>query len=273
LIKKFIQHIVYTNIIVALSAGVLAYGYSHLVKIDKSVYYGLLTFFSSFAVYNGQRLFKASAFKQTPWLVWVAKNKGWITVIVICSMLAAGINFMFIVNLSNFTGVLLLLTVSMISALYVIRVRGVNLREIPMLKIHLIAFSWTALIVLFPRINEMRLDGIGLDSFAIYLLAVGAAIPFDIRDLKYDLKTQCTIPQMLGIIPSIVLAIVSVLVSYLLLIFVYPDLMNSAVFASYAILVILIVGMNTKRSDVYCAGLIDGALGLIGFSYLLSNAF
>jgi len=32
---------------------------------------------------------------------------------------------------------------------------------------------------------------------------------------------------------------------------------------------VLLIGMNEKRNDMYCAGLIDGAIAILGLSYFL----
>lgn len=207
--------------------------------------------------------------QQTPWLSWVSKNRIPLTVLVLISLLVAGYILIFTIGITDVVGYALLGFVGLISAFYVIRIGGRNLREVPMLKIHLIAFSWTAMIVLFPSLNEGVLLNALEDSIAIYLLILGATIPFDIRDLKYDNIKQKTIPQLVGVNAAISVSTVCVLFAYGWLYYTYNEFSDVWVTLSFVLLVGLISLTNKYASDIYCAGWIDGCLGLIGLFLFL----
>lgn len=71
------------------------------------------------------------------------------------------------------------------------------LRNIPGLKLFLIAFSWAGITVLFPLIqNYMSIritDWITFIQRFLFVLVI--TIPFDIRDINYDNNELKTLPQ------------------------------------------------------------------------------
>ena len=144
------------------------------------------------------------------------------------------------------------------------------MRELPYLKIHLIALTWTGVIIAFPILNE------GLDTesaavlFAHYCYVLAVTIPFDIRDLKFDKKEHNTIPQTTGIKPSKALSLILLTLFTLLMVSIENRLkINVLFYGGVLVQMILVIFMNEKRSDIYCAGLIDGAIALVGLSYFL----
>lgn len=221
------------------------------------------------AVYNGQRLFKSEQPNQTPWLKWVKRNQRLLfLVVVFCSIASLGV-LLSILNW-NIKTLALLLVAGAVSALYVIRIKGINMREIPYLKIHLIGISWSLIIIVFPILNENLNEPYAIYGLAHYLYIVAVTIPFDIRDLKHDNEQHKTIPQVLGIQKSKLIAVVMLIVFSLLMILVNQNFMLNALF--YVAIVselILIILMNEERSDTYCAGLIDGTIAILGLCYFL----
>lgn len=264
-----IRHIVYSNVIVSLAAATLSAGISYRAGIDKWMLYGLFAFYATLAVYNGQRLFKLNRPSLTPWLFWVKKHQKRLFILSFLSSIFASIVLMRI-GLIGATSFWLLGGAMAVSLFYVIRVMGVNLREIPMIKIHLIALTWVAVLVVFPLLNEARIDQIILVSFAHYCYTLAVAIPFDIRDLKYDLPSQRTVPQVLGVKGGKLLAVILLLVYALIMMFTWVDLKTNPLFyLATGTQFVLIVQMNEERSDMYCAGWIDGAIALAGLSYFM----
>lgn len=105
---------------------------------------------------------------------------------------------------------------------------------------------------------------------AHYCYVLGITIPFDVRDLKYDLPSQKTIPQIIGVNASRMLSLFLILVFSLMMLYIDQRLWSNGLFyLSVLTQFALIIFMNEKRSDVYYAGLIDGAIALLGFSYFL----
>lgn len=248
---------------------ILSAGFTFQLGIDTWINYGLFAFFSTLAVYNGQRLFKSEQLNPTPWLSWVKKNEKPLILLVVLSSIAAMISVVTVLKFNLFT--LSILAVSgVISALYVVKVRGINMREIPYLKIHLIAIAWTLILIVFPIVNESINVSSVYYGFAHYLFILGVTIPFDIRDLKYDSVDHRTIPQVIGVKPARGIAILSIVSFAFLLLLILPELRQNLLFyVAIIIQLVLINAMNEKRSDLYCAGLIDGAIALLGLSYFL----
>ena len=253
----------------ALSSGVLSAGFCFSNEIVNWFWYGLLTFLSTIAVYNGQRLFKSKSKFKTPWLSWVRKNEKSIGTGTIFSLVGSGLIFLKIWNFSWLSFIVLSVS-TIISILYVVRIKGRNMRELPYLKIHLIAFTWTTVIIAFPIINENLETESLVILLAHYFYVLAVTIPFDIRDLKYDDKHHNTIPQTVGIRASKTLS-VSLLIMFATLMLSIETSLNTNMlfFGSIIIQVLLVIFMTEKRSDFYCAGYIDGAIGLLGLSYFL----
>lgn len=223
--------------------------------------------FSTLVVYNGQRFIKARENKQTPWLSWVNQNASYMWLLIIGAGLIAGICLLEIIQF-KYDALLLLIFAVASSILYVIRIGNRNAREIPYLKIHLIAFTWVFILVLFPILNENIDIPIFWISIAHYFYVVGVTIPFDIRDLKYDDPGHKTIPQVLGVFWAKVNSVILQFVFIGIMLWQFPSFQTNVLFYfSVLTQVILAILMNEKRSDFYCAGLVDGAIVLLGLSY------
>jgi 4-hydroxybenzoate polyprenyltransferase len=230
--------------------------------------YGLFAFFSTFSVYNGQRLIKSTHPTQTPWLMWVQRNEKSLYLATFASGLLT-LSCLLMIGKISLGSVILLFTSGIISLFYVIPIKGVIMREIPYIKIYLIAITWAVVLILFPMLNEDKFEWtVVLHALAHALFIISAAIPFDIRDVKFDRDSHKTIPQVIGIrwaksISAVLLA------SFLLIIILStPQLMVYPLFyCAVAVQFTLLLFMNENRGDLYCAGAIDGAIGLIGLSY------
>lgn len=247
----------------------LSAGFTYQLGIENWINYGLFSFFSTLSVYNGQRLFKSKQQIQSPWLTWVCIHKKPLTIIVIFSSVLS-LGFLLSVLNLNYVTISILIVSGIISALYVIRIRGKNMREIPYLKIHLIAFAWTMIVIVFPIMNEGSDASAVYIGFAHYLFFLGVTIPFDIRDLKYDKEDHKTIPQVSGIEAAKGIGVLSVVAFGILMALVIPSLqLNVLFYIAIISQLVLLIGMNEKRNDMYCAGLIDGAIAILGLSYFL----
>lgn len=270
MINPLLHKIVYTNSIVAISTGVLTAGFCYSNGIETWMSYGAFALLSTFAVYNGQRLIKSGQIQKTPWLNWVKKNSKVLYLWVVASSFGA-LSMLFVIQQFSLNAMMLLAFMGVISLLYVVPIKGKNMREFAHLKIHLIAICWSGVLILFPVMNEGVQEAthfwIALAHYA-YIIAV--TIPFDIRDLKFDASSQQTIPQVVGALASKGIALALMLVFVGLMIWQkeslgYNFLFFIAVFAQ----VLLILFMTEKRGDLYCAGGIDGAIVLLGLSYFL----
>lgn len=238
--------------------------------------FGLFSFFGTLAVYNGQRLFKISDV-DTPWLVWVRKRTKAIKMLTVFASAASLAIALFIMNGRDYLYVGLWMTPAVIiSFLYVFRMKGKNLRDVPNLKIHLIAFSWVSILILFPFLSRFYLPESFVRPFIALILGhycyvIAVTIPFDIRDLKYDKAHQKTIPQRIGVHGAKLVSIGLLLITAIFLTGLTPIRSDNYWFyGAIAVQIVLILGMNTKRSDFYCAGWVDGSIALLGLAYFLN---
>lgn len=76
-----------------------------------------------------------------------------------------------------------------------------NLRSISGVKIFIIALVWAGVTVVLPVIKkeEVLLNNATLEFLQRFLLVLAWIIPFEIRDLKYDLHQLGTLPQRVGV--------------------------------------------------------------------------
>jgi hypothetical protein len=269
-IGKLVLHIVYSNSVVAIATGVLCASFTYTLQIETWLYYGFFAFFATFTVYNGQRLIKSAQPTETPWLVWVKRNEKLLLFGIVLAILGTLGSLIFIAKIS-FAAAAWLGISGIISFFYVVRVKGVNMREIAYLKIHLIAFSWVTVLILFPALNEgLFSESLVWITLAHYLYIIAVTIPFDIRDLKFDKGSQMTIPQVVGQGWAKVSSIGLLLIFTGLMIWQIPELQyNWMFYLAVAVQALLALFMNEQKGDIYCAGGIDGAITLLGISYFL----
>ena len=146
------------------------------------------------------------------------------------------------------------------------------MRELPFLKIHLIAIIWVFTVGVFPLLNESNFElNNWLLAITNYFYIVAICIPFDIRDVQLDDASQKTIPQIVGVSSAKMLGML-LLVVFLISV----SILNESLSGDFLFLVAIIVQVSlvyfTARTnkDYYYGGLIDGAIALLGIAYLLS---
>lgn len=249
----------------------LTYGFCEISAIPNSHLYGIFTLLGTFTIYNFQRIVK---FHLTPndsnHLKWVGKNSKFLILIAGLAGLGTGVLTIYLVQWNLHTlavsAIVLLVTV-----FYVVRIGSRNLRDLPFLKIHLISIIWVVSIAIFPLLNEqvfeLKLWLFGLTHY-FYILAI--CIPFDIRDLTFDNLKQRTIPQILGVQSSKMIGVLLLVVFTLTAVYFMPSLGTNKIFiVAVMVQAILIYFSSRSQNDLYFGGYIDGAILILGISYLL----
>jgi 4-hydroxybenzoate polyprenyltransferase len=156
---------------------------------------------------------------------------------------------------------------------------GKGLRDLPYLKVFLIAFSWGYLTVPVTAVElGVRMDPSGWSLFIERTLFVFAiTVPFDIRDLPYDDPEERTFPQVLGVKGAKGLA-VGALSAFLImtLIRLRTEGDQAVMMLGYSITAgvagLLILGSEEGRKDLYYEGLLDGTMVLMPLLLLLFEA-
>ena len=201
LLRKTTEFFIYSNIYVSLCVVALCQSTVMILGSNQSSILPFV-FFSTLFIYNFQRLIRFNPNKMQPaHLNWMKKHRKFILSITFISMF---LSIYFAVNLS-LTVLLFLIPASFISFLYPLQLfpfgsKKISLRELPYLKIFLIALVWSIVsVVLVAEENDMLLT---LDALLLFLarfcFVIAITIPFDIRDLKYDDFSLKTIPQLWG---------------------------------------------------------------------------
>lgn len=146
-----------------------------------------------------------------------------------------------------------------------------NLRNIPGLKVYVIALVWSIVTVLIPFFasNEnidIRIVFMSIQRFIIVLVLL---LPFEIRDFNYDHKILKTIPHIIGIDKTkklgITLLICSLVLEYLIA--SSPQIKN-AFMLLFFVLLIFIMRSNIKQSKYYSSFWVE-SLPIIWWFFLL----
>ena len=74
-----------------------------------------------------------------------------------------------------------------------------SLRQIPQLKILIIALSWTLMTVALPLFEYSNTTDFWIEFIQRFVFIVAVTIPFDIRDFLTDPKDLGTLPQKIGV--------------------------------------------------------------------------
>lgn len=146
--------------------------------------------------------------------------------------------------------------------------QGKRFRDFGLVKIFLIAISWSVVTVILPAL-ELNLHQ-NTSIIMIFLerscFIFAIAIPFDIRDISFDTSNQVkTIPQMIGLgtakclgIGSLFLMLGFAWINYTFAIYTLDQWIGLV--ASALLTGLLIWFSNEYRSDYYFMGGLDGML-------------
>lgn len=266
-----IRFIIYGNILISLSAGLLSFGVVSYLKISNSYYYLLSVFFATLFIYNFQRIPRLDEVtdQYSDRHIWLSKNRNTLYLLTVLGGLGALIAYFGLLTIQN--DFLFLILIGIIGVFYAVKsLKGLALRDFPYLKIHLIALVWVLIITVWPLLREEKsiLQHIEL-IIALYFILVAITIPFDIRDLSYDDLKKKTIPQLIGVKRSLAFATIFLCFGYLFILsYNYHFIVNPFYYISFLGFFILIIGSKTGRKEMYFSGYIDGWIIVLGLLFL-----
>lgn len=162
-----------------------------------------------------------------------------------------------------------------ISFCYSLPFSGLGLRTIPFLKLFLIAFVWAgSSIGLLLIVHHSFIENQFL-FFSVFFYVVGITIPFDIRDSKTDQSALKTIPQVMGISPSKILALGCLILSGILCYLEIQkwDALTISWMLCLSISFILVLNASPKRKEQYYSFWIEGCSLLPLLFYLILTYF
>nr|WP_039450039.1 hypothetical protein [Pedobacter glucosidilyticus] len=284
-LRKFLDFLLFSNVFIALGAvaqGLVTY---HLLNI-KPVYTILaFLFFATLTIYNFSILIQKpqdylnSPYRRVRWIFSHYRLNISITLIAVLSLIP-------LFFLLSFASKVLLCLLGLVSFGYSLPLFSVNnkkfgLRNIPGLKLFLIATVWSVSTVALPilEINELHISFISLQDTTLltakrFLFVAAITVPFDIRDLFQDKNSDLkTIPTIFGENKAYLFC-QFLLALYLVMLFVFNDGFNASFFGLMFTIVLagwLILKSTWEKNEYYYFFYLDGTLILQYLMLLLFN--
>lgn len=282
-----IRSIVYSNLFVSLCITLLAHQTYLLLKIPQENSFNVLAliFFSTFFTYNFQRIYRLQSVDLLGKLIgirlgWMIRNRKKLVVAAFFSIL---LSTYFLTQLSVNVFVFII-PLALFSVLYVLPVlpNKKAIRDLPFAKIFVISLVWSVVMVAIPVVNYFGFQGLLENSFLLLLLEqfvfiLAITLPFDVRDLRYDLESNIkTIPSFIGIKNTITLShgLLILFLSLKWIQFFYLNQIDLSQFIATAITTsltfIIIAFTSRKRGELFFSGFVDGTMILmyLGILYL-----
>jgi len=280
-IVKILDFLVASNVYVSLGAMSLT-----LLSLDirQIVHLNLLlfVFFTTLFVYNFIRLVNvysiiSSSGSLRHKIIYRFRKFFWFVCVI-----SGLIGFYFFVTISKsiFFPIVGLGFVSVIYGLPIYKNRShlFRLRDVPGLKIFLIAFVWSYVTEGLPAlINGEPLYYLALFERFLFIFAI--TIPFDIRDVNYDASHLATIPQYFGINTAKWMALFAILSSELILFyrFFFNNDLNLigtiVIYITYEFSFLLIYRCHSYSKERYFTVGVEGMSILMGVLFFFSQRF
>lgn len=283
-----LRNVVYSNLFVSFCITLLAHQTYLLLELPQTNTFFVLSFIfcSTFFTYNFQRIYRLKSFELVGKLIgirlsWILRNR---KKLFFASILSACGSLFFVLQLSAKV-FLLILPLAIFSILYVIPFinRGdkkIAIRDLPFAKIFVISLVWSLVMVALPIADAEGIVKLK-ESSSLFLLAeqflfiFAITLPFDIRDLRYDMESNIkTIPTYLGIRKTIILSHVILMIFLALkaIQFYGFNQMTLERFVATALTVVIVMVIiaftNRRRPELFFSGLIDGTMLLMYFGIL-----
>ncbi|MEN8958462.1 MAG: hypothetical protein ABF258_10575, partial [Flavobacteriales bacterium] len=242
-----------SNLWISLGTMLLCWQVFYLNNLEINRFYLLFVFLSTLVSYTAQRLFRLKSIAEINSKVWVVQNQTTATILVLIGLIGSLFTLSFFIS---FTVIAWLIPTGIISLLYSLK----RLRDVPYLKIFLIAISWGIVCGVLPFIlaNIFDYELIIINFLIVTSYITAITIPFDIRDLGLDEDSKRTLPQLLGAKKAKNYGLVVLGLSTLLFFATFTTSQSLSFLFSSLISGILIYFSNEKKSDLYFTFLIDG---------------
>ncbi|MDF1675889.1 MAG: UbiA family prenyltransferase [Vicingaceae bacterium] len=281
----FIHLIVFSNFFVSLCVAALTYRTFLYFNFPPSNALLVLVFSATYFIYNFQRLVRMNqkeideaniGFRMR----WVYKNKQPIIFTIVITAIIIIVSLFYI----DIKTIIVLAIMGLFSVVYVVRFIPYNkkwlaLRDIPYLKIFVIAFVWTLVTGLLPLVNNIEQINLHYILFLVkqFLFVFAITIPFDIRDMKYDIEKGIkTFPLVVGVKKVIILGVLLLLgfiaiASYEFLVFqnITMSLWIAEIITILLVAVLLLLSKK-QQPELFYSLIIEGTSLLLAITVLLS---
>lgn len=244
MINSIDKYLIKTNIWVAICfASLLAFFQLNLYRPN---FYVLgIVFFGTLAIYNFSRIGSLQNF--------LAINSKYRIQIILTIIGLIGTFICVVLRGFEMKTFLYLFVLGFVSFCYSLPFSGLGLRTIPFLKLFLIAFVWAGSSIGLLLVVHHSLIQHQLLFLSVFFFVIGITIPFDIRDMKTDIKELKTIPQVIGEISSKIISVLSLTLSFILFYFEFNSINNGVIswLTATVIAVFLVINSTEKRSETY----------------------
>lgn len=279
---KFLALLIHTNIYIALAAVALTFSSQIHLGIRPQFHpYLFLIFFATLFEYNLHRLITILTNPQA--LLsnkhnWVKDKLNWFYGLMFLSLLGLGISVLAV----ELQVLLTLMPIALLTLFYSTPLtrsaQGIfRLRQIPYLKIFIIALVWTLVTLLIPVMHAKTSCSfhsiviLGIERF-LFLFAI--TIPFDIRDMKADHAAGLkTIPLQIGEAKSVQLSILILVVLLVWTVGRYSFLQQWGIAFAYAIsgltTLLFLTNKRIQKWSLYHYGALDGTLLIQGILMII----
>lgn len=285
-LRKVLDFLIFSNVFIALCAvaqGLVTY---HLLGVEPVPAILALLFFATLTVYNFSTLIqkasihKRSVYRRVRWTFWHYRLIVSVTIIATLSLIPL---FLFLsLSAKVFLIFLGLISIGYSLPLFSINNKKFGLRNIPGLKLFLIALVWSASTVTLPiiEINEAHLLDVNFQDIILlsakrFLFIAAITVPFDIRDFFqdkiYELKT---IPTVFGERKAYLFC-QFLLLAYLILLFIFNKGFDFDFLALTSTIILtgwLIFKSNWKKNEYYYFLFLDGMM-ILQYAMLLLFSF
>ena len=209
-LKRSFEFYVFGNIHVAVAAYCLTK--ISLLQFDiNNQPLANFVFFSTMLSYNFIRMFQVDRLNSMT-AVWIKANKKALIVLNSLAFIGSGyylLRFRLVEIFALFPFVL-----ATLFYVFPFKNKVSGLRNVPGLKLFLISITWTGLTLYLPLFSAefQNSEQLYASMAQRFLFIFAITIPFDIRDSKFDLPGLNTIPQVLGVNRSKMIAILGLVI-------------------------------------------------------------
>jgi 4-hydroxybenzoate polyprenyltransferase len=271
--RKLSDFLIYSNLYIAIAAVLMTVQSQIQLGITPSWHpYLFLILFATLFEYNLHKFVGVFFYKHSLDPVkfgWITKNLKLFYMIFVVSVSG----FVLAALFAQLKVLLVLFPLGIITFLYSFPVykKGIKifrLREVPLVKIFIISFVWSATCVLLPLIQsgkEIEYGSLLSLIFERFLFVFAITVPFDIRDMEGDKKAGLkTLPLLLGAKRSIAAANIAMVIFMIMIFSNYG--MNGEIQYFTALMIsgistLFFLNSSSARSHrLYHYGILDGTM-------------
>ncbi len=279
---KFISVLVDSNIYIALAAVALCFQTQVQLGLEPQLYpYIFIIFFGTLLEYNFYPficLLRNKVFVLNSNYLWIKANvKLFYTLVGIALM-----GLLIAIAFAKLEVLIILSPLAILTLFYSIPIQNMRLgfpqlRQLPYLKVFVIALVWSLITILLPVVYlEHSVDGTHLIFMILerFLFIMAITIPFDIRDMAIDQKERLkTIPLLIGEKHSIKLSLLLICLFLILSLVHYIQTQQYFILLAMSISAIMTIGFlfhqKTRNLSFYHKLILDGTLLFQGILTLL----